>query len=60
MLLIILLCLFQVFGMPALCSTQEEADTRLLLHTQFAIRSGLTEVVVVADDMDVMILLLTY
>ena len=40
-------------------STQEEADTRLLLHSLHAAESGYKSVVIVADDTDVLVLSLS-
>ena len=39
-------------------STQEEADTRMLLHSLHAARSRFTSVVIVSEDTDVLVLLL--
>ena len=39
-------------------STQEEADTSLLLHALHAARTGSKAVIVTADDTDVMVLCL--
>ena len=41
-------------------STQEEADTRLLLHAHHASRSGSKSVVIVSEDTDVFLLCLAY
>jgi hypothetical protein len=41
---------------PELESSQEEADTRLLLHAAHAAASGISQVVIVADDTDVLVL----
>ena len=43
---------------PELLSTQEEADTRLLLHALHAARSGSKAVVIGAEDTDIMVLCL--
>eukprot|EP00745_Piridium_sociabile_P027749 TRINITY_DN44663_c0_g1_i3.p1 TRINITY_DN44663_c0_g1~~TRINITY_DN44663_c0_g1_i3.p1 ORF type:complete len:1606 (-),score=395.32 TRINITY_DN44663_c0_g1_i3:590-5317(-) len=43
---------------PELLSTQEEADTRLLLHALHAARSGSKAVVITAEDTDVMVICL--
>ena len=45
---------------PELLSTQEEADTRLMLHALHAARSGAKAVVITAKDTDVMILCLGF
>ena len=37
---------------PELSSTQEEADTRLLLHALHAVESGYKGIVVTAEDTD--------
>ena len=42
----------------ALKSSQEEADTRMLLHAQHASKDGFKSVVVTAEDTDVLILCL--
>ena len=39
-------------------STQEEADTRMLLHSLHASRSRFASVVIVSEDTDVLVLLL--
>ena len=41
-------------------STQEEADTRLLLHAHHAARTGFDHVVISADDTDVFVLCLAF
>ena len=41
-------------------STQEEADTRMLLHSLHAARSRFTSVVIVSEDTDVLVLLLAF
>ena len=43
---------------PELCSTQEEADTRLILHSAHAAGAGFDSVVLVADDDDTDVFLL--
>ena len=45
-----------VEDVPELKSTQEEADTRLLLHAKHAAGTGLSAITVVADDTDVFLL----
>ena len=41
-------------------STQEEADTRMLLHSLHASRSRFASVVIVSEDTDVLVLLLAF
>ena len=41
-------------------STQEEADTRMLLHSLHAARSRFASVVIVSEDTDVLVLLLAF
>lgn len=41
-------------------SNQEEADTRLLLHTAHVSRSGFQTAIVVADDTDVLMMLIAF
>ena len=41
-------------------STQEEADTRMLLHSLHAARSRSASVVIVSEDTDVLVLLLAF
>ena len=41
-------------------STQEEADTRLLLHALHAARTGSNAVIVTAEDNDVILLCLAF
>ena len=41
-------------------STQEEADTRMLLHSLNAARSRFASVVIVSEDTDVLVLLLAF
>ena len=41
-------------------STQEEADTQMLLHSLNAVRSRFASVVIVSEDTDVLILLLAF
>ena len=43
-----------------LWSTQEEADTRLLLHANYVVQEGSGVVVIVADDTDVLVLALVH
>ena len=45
---------------PELGSTQEEADTRLILHSAHAAAEGYQSVILVADDTDVFLLLLAF
>lgn len=45
---------------PELCSTQEEADTRLILHSAHAAVAGFASVIIVADDTDVFLLALAF
>ena len=45
---------------PDLMSSQEEADTRLLLHANHAAKSGCKAVVIIADDTDVFIMFLAF
>ena len=40
-------------AIPQLESSQEEADTRILLHSAHAAMSGFEAVVIVSDDTDV-------
>lgn len=47
-------------NVPELKSSQEEADTRLLLHAQHAASTGNSAVIVVADDTDVFLLCLAF
>ena len=44
----------------ALECTQEEADTRMLLHVKHAIEAGFKTVTIVADDTDVLIICLAF
>ena len=41
-------------------STQEEADTRMLLHSLHVARSRFASVVIVSEDTDVLVLLLAF
>ena len=45
---------------PELASSQEEADTRLLLHASHAAQEGHQAVIVVTEDTDVFVLLLPF
>ena len=45
---------------PELCSCQEEADTRLLLHPAHAGQNGYDYVVISSEDTDVFVLLLSF
>ena len=45
---------------PELCSCQEEADTRLLLHAAHAAQNGYDSVVISSEDTDVFVLLLAF
>lgn len=45
----------QCTEVPDLTSTQEEADTHLLLHADHAAKTGYKTLVVTAEDIDVMI-----
>ena len=49
-----------VCGVKELWSTQEEADTRLLLHIRCVVQEGSGTVVIVADDTDVLMLALVH
>ena len=42
----------------ALCSNQEEADTRLILHAKYAADRGAETIIVVSPDTDVFVLLI--
>lgn len=44
----------QCTEVPDLTSTQEEADTHLLLHADHAAKTGYKTLVVTAEDIDVM------
>ena len=41
-------------------SSQEEADTRILLHAKHASDQGYTSVIVVSEDTDVFVLLIAF
>lgn len=43
-----------------LFSTHEEADTRVLLHAQYAAKKGCQAVVIVADDTDILVLAISH
>ena len=45
---------------PELASSQKEADTRLLLHASQAAQEGHRAVIVVTEDTDVFVLLLSF
>ena len=45
-------------NVPTLSSSQEEADTRMLLHAQYAESHGATNITIVSDDTDVLVLAL--
>ena len=45
---------------PELASSQEEADTRLLLHASHAAQEGHRAVIVLTEDTDVFVLLLSF
>ena len=47
-------------AIPELESTQEEADTRILLHSAHAAMCGFEAVVIVSDDTDVFLLLIAF
>ena len=47
-------------SIPELCSTHEEADTRLLLHAAHASRQGFANVVIRSPDTDVAVLALSF
>ena len=47
-------------SIPELCSTHEEADTRLLLHAAHASRQGFANVVIRSADTDVAVLALSF
>jgi hypothetical protein len=47
-------------SVACLTSNQEEADTRILLHIQHAVSTGLNNIIIVCEDTDVAILLLTF
>ena len=46
--------------LTALDSSQEEADTRLLLHAAHAARSKFVAVIIVSEDTDVLVLCLAF
>ena len=48
-----------VTSVPELRSSQEEADTRLLLHAYHALRSGFCNVIIQSDDTDVAVIILS-
>ena len=43
-----------------LTSTQEEADTRILLHTSHAATAGYRSVVIVSEDTDVLVICIAF
>lgn len=45
---------------PELTSSQEEADTRLILHAKHAAENGCTSIVIVSEDTDVFVLCLCF
>jgi len=49
-----------VMEVRELDSSHEEADTRVLLHASHAARSGFKSVVIVAEDTDILVLLLAF
>ena len=49
-----------VEAVEELSCDQEEADTRMLLHAQHAYRSGYNNVIVVSEDTDVLVLLISF
>ena len=55
-----LFSLLSVCEVKELWSTQEEADTRLLLHARYVLQEGSGDVVIVADDTDVLVLALVH
>ena len=46
--------------MPDLRSSQEEADTKLLLHADHAAKSRCKAVVIIAEDTDVFVMCLAF